>query len=105
MEHLKIFRHLPRPIEVNGYGMTDDVEIVISDMGVDRNQLIKLCLESYDSCNRFTLDQIAHSIEACGLKISRIEMLTNTVQIPSNLSHIGLNNLLTTGAKLIVLKP
>lgn len=105
IDHLKHMKHLPRPIEVNGHGMTDDAEIVMNGMGISRDQFIKLCLESYDSCNRFTLEQIAHSIEACGLRISRIEMLTNTVQIPSNLSHIGLNDLLTTGAKLIILKP
>ena len=105
IDYLRTFKRLPRPIEVSVDRLTDDAEIAMRNMGVDRDQLIKLCLESYDSCNRFTLDQIAGSIEACGLRISRIEMLTNTVQIPSNLSHIGIRNLLTTGAKLIVIKP
>ncbi len=105
ISYLDSFAVLPRPIDVSGYGLTDDVDIVMKNMGVDRRRLIELCLESYDSCNRLTLEQIANSIEASGLRIFRIEMLTNTVQIPSNLSHIGLNDLLTTGAKLLIVKP
>jgi hypothetical protein len=85
--------------------MVDDAEIVMNSMGIDRRKLIELCLESYDSCNRLTLAQISNAIEACGLRIYRIEMLTNTVQVPANLSHIGLNDLLATGAKLLILKP
>ena len=102
--YLKKFKVLPRPIDLPSIGLTDDVDKVLDDMKITRDELTRLCLESYDSCNRLTLDQICNAIASSNLKIRRIQVMTNTVNLPSDVQFAGITNLLVTGAKMIVMR-
>lgn len=58
-------------------------------------------VDEYDSLNRVTPDQLHSALLAGGLRVTKIELLTEPVHIPRELSHIPLSLLGIGGIKLL----
>lgn len=63
--------------------------------------LQKEMLVDYDSLNRITVDQLQKAILASGLVIRRVELQSDLIDVPESLSHLSLNDLTTSGIKIL----
>ena len=63
--------------------------------------LKKEMLVDYDSLNRITVDQIQKAILASGLVIRRVKLQSDVIDVPESLNHLSLNDLTTSGIKIL----
>ena len=66
--------------------------------------LQKETLVDYDSLNRITVDQLQKAILASGLVIRRVELQSDLIDVPESLNHLSLNDLTTSGIKILAQK-
>ena len=57
----------------------------------------------YLTLNRITVDDLGDSLRAAGFRISRLELLSNVVNLPGGLDSIPLSHLGVAGVKLIAI--
>ena len=80
-----------------------DVEIetaVRQNPGPDVEWSEKLLTE-FRSCNRITLDGLHAALSAAGFRVSKIELMSETVVVPPELKQVPLSLLGISGAKLL----
>jgi SAM-dependent methyltransferase len=58
-------------------------------------------LDEYTQLNQITLDGLQRALLAAGLVVVRLELLTNTVNIPAAIAHLPLSSLGIAGVKLL----
>jgi SAM-dependent methyltransferase len=58
-------------------------------------------LDEFRSLNRITVDQLQRAMLAAGLRTAKLELLSNAVYIPSQLSHLPLSEVGIAGVKLL----
>lgn len=57
--------------------------------------------DEFRSLNRITVDSLQRGLLSAGLRISKVELLSETVHIPQELSHLPLSDLSISGIKLL----
>lgn len=57
--------------------------------------------DEFRSLNRITVDGLQRGLLAAGLRISKVELLSEAVHVPPELSHLPLTDLTISGIKLI----
>lgn len=57
--------------------------------------------DEFRSLNRITVDGLQRALMAAGMRISKVELLSEAVHIPPELSHLPLTDLTVSGIKLV----
>ncbi|HEY4278309.1 MAG TPA: class I SAM-dependent methyltransferase [Conexibacter sp.] len=57
--------------------------------------------DEFRSLNRITLDGLQRAMMAAGLRVSKVQLLSETIHIPPQLSHLPLTDLAVSGIKLL----
>lgn len=60
--------------------------------------------DEFRSLNRITLDGLQRALLAAGLRISKVELLSEAVHVPPELSHLPLTDLAISGIKLMAVR-
>jgi SAM-dependent methyltransferase len=84
--------------------MRGDAEIREHLVGRRGTDPTREAVDEYDSLNRATLDDLQRALLLAGLRTVKLELLTSTVHIPYDLSHVPLSLIGVGGVKLLALK-
>ena len=99
MERIRGLQMIRMPVTVEGIEV-DTVDEYLRLTGITRDELIELTMESYDSCNQSSLDEIQTAIFDSGFQIGRINLLTGALIVPADIelmpSHVAVS-----GAELL----
>jgi SAM-dependent methyltransferase len=57
--------------------------------------------DEFQSLNKLTLDELDRSLLTAGLRVAKVELMSETVTVPSELGHVPLSALAISGVKLL----
>ena len=85
--------------------LRDHTEIVneVRGSSVQSKDVVDEMLVDFASLNRLTIADLQRALSISGFRIRRIEMQSDTIEIPRELSHVAVTDLAISGVKLIAL--
>lgn len=81
-----------------------DVRSEVAESTDLSGDVVDAMLVDFDSLNRLTVGELQRAILAAGLRITRVELMTGTIEVPPGLEHLPVLDLLSAGIKLLAVR-
>jgi SAM-dependent methyltransferase len=107
-DHLRLTRSevVQRLIDLKGVKMplsiegipVETVDQYLNITGLNRDEWIGLLMESYDSCNRATLDEILRAVQSSGFQVGKVQIISGAFHVPEGL-NVPMSQLAISGVE------
>lgn len=77
------------------------LEAHVRDSELEPPDVTEAMLADFNSLNRLTISELQRALAVTGFRISRVELLSDLINVPRDLSHLLVTDLAISGVKLI----
>lgn len=103
LAYLSKMEKVPSPLKLKNGQETDNLNSILQDKSISRDNWFEMCKEVLESCNQISIQNIQAMMEKSGFVISKVELMTSTSHLPS--PKVNMVDSLIDGVKLLAYKP